>query len=196
MYTILEESDNGRKLRNFRTLQWNSSNTHPNTPTKTFWNVRTQVHLHKFLMFMQMKYYFESMSVFESRMLFDAPGVLKDNLFISLLKARYFDVPSNILLQRLQFLQRYLQRPEWTLNLYYTYKNNIVYELKEIRRSIRKVKKYSGYVKSPSAVGTKKSRISIHDPETFEWESYEELDYFDFLTVGKFSGSSLELQFP
>jgi hypothetical protein len=67
----------------------------------------------------------------------------------------------------------------------------------EVRKSIRKVKKYSGYVRNSSSVGSKKfSKTSNHIPETFEWSSYEELDYYEFLTVGRFSGTALEIRFP
>jgi hypothetical protein len=67
----------------------------------------------------------------------------------------------------------------------------------EIRRSIRKVKKYSGYVRNSSAVGSKQfAKISPIIPERFEWISYEEIDYYEFLTVGKFSGAALEILFP
>lgn len=196
MYTILLESDHGKQLKGFRNLQWRSSNTSSTTLTETFWIIRTNFRLHKFIMYLQMKRFFGPMEINEQRLLYDAPGVLTDDLFIELLKAQQFDVQQETLLQRLQFLQRWLQRPEWSLNLFYTYENCVRYEVMEIRRSVRKVKKFSGYVKSPSSVGTKSSKIVRLDPETFEWTSTEELDFFGFLTVGKVSGSSLELQLP
>jgi tRNA U34 5-carboxymethylaminomethyl modifying enzyme MnmG/GidA len=120
-----------------------------------------------------------------------------DNLYLSLIRAKMTDVPGNILLRRLAKLQELLRQQPWSLNLYYTYKNCVTYELKEVRRSIRKGEKYSGYVRNSSSVGSKKnSRTQSPIPETFEWDSYEELDYFEFLSVGSFSSGTLEIIFP
>lgn len=119
---------------------------------------------------------------------FDAPGVLEDNLFTSLLQARYQGVPEEVLLQRLQLLQRLLGEQEWTKNLLYTYKGDVAYELIEVRKSIRKVKKYSGYARTPSAVGSKRSSGTRPEPEMIEWKPFiEEFDFLSFLTVGKFT---------
>lgn len=127
-------------------------------------------------------------SLVDKRMLFDAPGVFRDNLFIDALRAWMTDVPRSILWQRLQQLQRLLGRPQWSPNFYYTYDNCIAYEFQEIRQSIRKVKKYSGYVRNSSSVGTKRASGSPKpEPESFEWSTNEEIDYYHFLTVGEFN---------
>jgi len=130
-------------------------------------------------------------------MLYDAPGVLSDNLFIDALRAQQSGVQLNILLQRLAKAQQWLSRRPWSLNLLCTYRNCVAYEIVELRKTIRKVKKYSGYVRNPSSVGSKRKKASSsHTPETFEWNTYEEIDWYEFLTVGKFSGSALEISFP
>lgn len=196
MYTILEQSVSEKRFSSFRTYKWSSSSTPSNTLTKTFWSIRSNVRMHVFIQYMQMKMILGTVSTFEYRCLVDAPGVLRDDLLVALLRAKLVDVPQQLLLQRLRILQEWQRRPQWSLNLYYTWKKQIAYELSEIRQTIRPVKKFSGYVKSPSAVGTKKSRISHHDPESFEWNSYVEIDYYEFLTVGRVSGHSLELQLP
>jgi hypothetical protein len=150
-----------------------------------------------FIKYLKMKHLLGFCSVIENRLLFDAPGVLSDNLFTSALRAKYSGVQLNILLQRIKSLQSILQQEHWSANLYYTYDNCVAYEFTEIRRSIRKVKKYSGYVRNPSSVGSKRfSKDFAITPETFEWNTNEELDFFEFLTVGKFSGSHLEILFP
>lgn len=187
MFTILEQSVSKRKLRSFRTLTWRSSNRPKNLSTETFWVVRTPFRRQKFFQYLQMKRLLDLCSDFELRCLYDVPGVLEDNLYIDALRAWTTDVPKDILWQRLQLMQRFLLRPEWSPNLFYTYEGTICYEMMEIQRSIRKVKKFSGYVRNSSSVGSKKSsRISLPIPESFEWNSNEEIDYYHFLTVGEF----------
>jgi hypothetical protein len=197
MYTILEESVSELKLSNFRTFRWRSSNYSSNTLTETFWSIRSNFRMHTFVEYLKMKAILGNPSMLEMRMLYDAPGVLSDNLFIDALRAQQSGVQLNILLQRLAKAQQWLQRRPWSLNLLYTYTNVVAYEIVELRKTIRKVKKYSGYVRNPSAVGTKKGRKpSSTNPETVEWNSYVDIDWYEFLTVGKFSGPSLEIALP
>ena len=198
MYTILDQSDNGKKLRSFRSYRWRSSNQLSNTLTETFWNVRSQFRQFTFIEYMKLRHLLSYCSLVESRCLYDAPGVLKDGLYLDALRAWRSDVPRKLLWQRLAQLQRLLQRPVWSPNLYYTYNNCVMYEIEEVRRSIRKVKKYSGYVRNSSAVGSKRpSGLSTPVPERFEWNSYEEYDYYHFLTVGEFdSGRRIVIIHP
>lgn len=187
MLTILEQSGKG-KVRNFRRLHWDSANHKPETLTKTFWEVRTNFRKHKFIQYLQMKHLIGDCSLTEYRCLIDAPGVLKDDLYLDALRAWKSDVPQRILWQRLATLQRLLRLPEWSLNLYYTYNGSVNYEMIEARQPIRKVKKFSGYVRNSSSVGSKRrSSSSRPDPESFEWNTNVEIDYYLFLTVGEFN---------
>ena len=191
MFTILEQSVSDRKVDYFRTHKWKSSNNLPNTLTETFWNIRTPQRKFTFIEYLKLKVLTGQADYVEARCIYDAPGVLKDDLFIDALRAWKTDVPRSILWQRMQSLQRLIGRPVWSLNLYYTYNKCFVYEIEEIRRSIRKVKKYSGYVRNSSAVGSKKkSTISIPEPESFEWNSNVEYDFYHFLTVGEFDSGA------
>jgi len=187
MLTILSQSESDIRIRNFRTFSWNSSNNPANTLTKTFWEIRSNVRKYTFIQYLQMKSLIGDLSYTEYRALLDAPGVLKDDLFIDALRAWKTDVPKKILWQRLATLQRWLQKSQWTPNLYYTYNGVVAYELVEARSPIRKVKKFSGYVRNSSSVGSKRrSTSSRPDPESFEWNTNGEIDYYLFLTVGEF----------
>lgn len=187
MLTILAQSGSDQKLKNFRSFTWGSSNNPSNTLSKTFWEVRTNVRKHTFIRYMQLKRLFNQCNETEWRALVDAPGVLKDDLYIDALRAWMTDVPKSILWHRLAILQRFMQKEEWSINLYYTLKNVIAYELIEARTPIRKAKKYSGYTRNSSQVGSKrKNEIFREDPESFEWNTNVEIDYYHFLTVGEF----------
>jgi len=191
MLTILNKSVSDRKIGSFRTHKWKSSNNLANTLTETFWSIRTPYHKFKFIQFLQLRVLMDRCSLTERRCCYDAPGVLEDDLFIDALRAWKTDVPRKILWQRLQLIQRLEQRPEWSENLYYTYDGNVSYDLEEVRSTIRKVKKYSGYVRNSSAVGSKrKSNLTIPEPEIIEWNSDVKINYYHFLTVGEFDSGA------
>lgn len=187
MLTILGHSASDKKLKNFRTLSWKSSNNLSDSKTETFWEVKTNFHKFRFIEYLKMSSLLRELTVFEMRLLYDAPGVLQDNLYIDALRAWKTEVPKKVLWQRLAFIQRLLDQEEWSPNLFYTYNGTIRYEISELRSSIRKIKKYSGYVRNSSQVGSKKSsQLFRPEPERFEWNTNVEIDYFLFLTVGEF----------
>lgn len=188
MLTILEQSHHGKRLKNFRTHQWKSSNNLPNDSSETFWSIKTMERKFTIIKYLQLKVLLGEADIVEMQCCYDAPGVLKDDLFIDALRAWKTDVPKKFLWQRLQSLQRLLQLPEWSENLYYTLDKSVNYELQLARRTIRKVKKYSGYVRNSSAVGSKRfSKAFIPDVESFEWITNVNIDFYSFLTVGEFN---------
>lgn len=187
MLTELCKSVSKNVLGSFRSLTWPSSNNLPDSRTKTFWVIKSSVSKEVFIRYMQMKLLVEGLSETEMRCLYDAPGVLSDNLFVDALRAWTSEVPKQILWQRLGWLQSLEEKQPFSTNLFYTHKGNIKYELSELRSSIRKVNKYSGYVRNSSQVGSKSfSKNYIPEPEIFEWTQAVEIDYYLFLTVGEF----------
>lgn len=191
MLTILEESVSGKELRNFRSLHWSSSNILPNTATKTFWQVFTPLRKFSFIEFMKMKLYFSNLNMVEYRCLMDAPGVLNDDLFIDALIASRQIEDRELLLQRLNILQIIMERKEWSINLFYTISGVANYRIQECRKAIRPADKYSGYVRNSSTVGSKRSsNLFIPEPETFEWNNNEKIDFLRFLTVGELTSGS------
>lgn len=197
MLTILSESVQGKKLRNFRVLRWNSSNNLPDTATKTFWQVRTLQRKFNFIEFMKMKMFFDALSLTEYKCLMDAPGVLSDDLFIeTIIASRQID-SRELLLQRLNFIQKLENKRVWNTNLFFTLKGVVSFEMQECRQAIRPATKYSGYVRNSSAVGSKSSSgLKSLEPETFEWTDTKRIDYLQFLTVGELTqGTPGELFF-
>ena len=196
--TILSESSKGNLdgVRFQRTRRWPSSNQQPNNSTYTFWELRTNFKYLKFLKCKQMELLFKgSLPLEEASALFDAPGSLTDDLWVdslSVINSR--TVRKETVLQRMQLLQQLLgESPIWTKNLLYTYLGNLNYLLLEIRVPIRKVKKFSGWIRSSSAVGSKKPITRSNDlfSETIENDySEEKLDFYEFLSVGELYGPS------
>lgn len=187
MLTILSESVQGKPLRSFRVLRWSSSNNLADSATKTFWQVRTKQKKFNFIEFLKMKMFFEGLpKINEYACLMDAPGVLNDRLFVDAIIASTLVSDKQLLLQRLNILQRSLGRRPWNTNLYYQLRGVVDYQMQECRQAIRQATKFSGYVRNASAVGTKSSKRSyIPEPGTFEWTEHERIDYLQFLTVGE-----------
>jgi len=185
--TELDKSAHGKTVSNFRTLAWKSSNYSTNKLSRTFWSIKTPNRKNTIIKYLKIKVLLGQASLLETRCLYDAPGVLSDRLFVSALRAFQSGISRDILMQRIKLLQRLMNLPEWSMNLYYTLNNSVSYELREIEKTIRRVKKYSGYVRNSSAVGSKKSRdIFIPEPEIVEWNIDREIDFYYFLTVGEF----------
>ena len=187
MLTILDQSVSLRKVRHFRIHRWKSANNLANTLSETFWIIKTSTRKHTFIEYLRLKVLLGFANEVETRCCYDSPGTLENILFLDALRAFRTEVSEDTFWERLNYLQRLFNLPEWSPNLYYTLDGVISYEITESRRSIRKVKKYSGYVRNSSSVGSKRRSTSPRpEPERFEWNSNVERDYFSFLTVGEF----------
>lgn len=197
----IEISESIRSLSGYRgplrTNSWRATSQIAEiSRTETFYLLTSNVRLHKFLEFMKLKHFLEGLTEAELMALYDAPGVLCDQLFTnalraknSLLSERSFEKQRwHILQERVQFLRSKLGLSPWNLNLLHAYSGNLRYELVLVEKRIRKVKKYSGYVKTPSAVGSKRrSQNSFEDlgTETTDPVLYKERDLVPFLLSPK-----------
>lgn len=174
-----------------RSYRWRASNQQPDSRTETFWVLNTNVRLSRFLECKQLELFLQGLPEHEASSVFDAPGVMSSRIFIDLLRAKSslrsiqnqkdFVLQSTTLLQRLQGLQSMLGRTCWNENLLYTYLGNLKYEIALVRVPIRKVRKFSGWVRNASAVGSKRSsKLELLDTEIFESLLFEECDYYQF----------------
>lgn len=195
---ILSKFERGNYLGGgFYTHRWRSSTSPKYNPGISYWIVNSRLKKHKFIRFLQMRVLFEETSEVEQRCLYDAPGVLNDNLFISALRAKITGVNLNILSIRLNSLSLLTGLPRLDLPLLRTWEKICVYSIQEFSRAIRKPKKYSGYVRSPSSVGSRRTtKRTLPDPEIVEWSSVKEIDFLSALTVGEFHGESLVIHLP
>lgn len=133
-----------------------------------------------------MKMFFGNLDSVQYACLIDAPGVLSDDLWVATIVAKTLIEDREILMQRLNFIQKLESRRLWNTNLYHTLTGVVNFDMQECRQAIRKANKYSGYVRNSSAVGSKSSKsIHIPEPETFEWNQTKRIDYLQFLTVGE-----------
>lgn len=192
MLTSRKISETQRTLKNFRELRWRSSTKPSNIRVETFWVIRTNVRKEKFLLYMKLKFLIEGLTEDELQLLIDAPGILSDSLFLDALRAIRFGISLKILEQRLQQLYTLgITQFNFSLNLYYTLSGTISYQTYLSEKPIGKIKRFSGYVRNSSSVGSKRKSGTRAIPEHFQWNNSVEYDYFHFLTVGELtSGAS------
>jgi hypothetical protein len=175
----------------FRTYRWKSS-TNPTelTQTESFYSLRTNVRISRFLECKKLELFLQGLSDLETQALYDVPEVLGDPLFVNLLRAKLNLLQADdwqnrqpLLLGRVQILRSGLGLSQWNENLLYAYLGNLKYELILTPRRIRPFKKYSGYVKTPSAAGSKRKSGSVEEKwsEIFDQTKFEERDLVPFL---------------
>lgn len=186
--TILSKSVEGRPLRGFRTIVWKSSSNIPNTSTQTFWIIRSNFKRHTYIKYLKLKVLFGNPTEDDLRCLLDLDEVFKDEIFIATLSVlRNFQINKEIVLERANTLRRFLGATEVFPNDFWTLEGTIAVEREERRVSIRRAKKYSGYVKNISALGTKRSSGSRPEPEIYKWNNKLSIDFARYLSVGEFS---------
>lgn len=195
MFTILSKSASKKKLTHFRTHKWASSNTIQNDSTKTFWRVRTNFRRETFIEYLKLKLLYDpNLSSLELRFILDLDTIINDEILMALLRARNLNINEEVAISRFLQALRLYSRKELTKNLFFTLEGTILYELEECRQSIRRVKKFSGYVRNASSVGSKKgSNSSKPEPEIFRWAGTDEkIDWFRYITVGELSSGRPE----
>lgn len=187
MLTVLEQSVKGGRIRGSRTIRFGSSNNQPNKLTKTFWSLESNVRKSTLLRYLSEKAILGLCSQLELRCLYDWPGVLEDDLFIAALRATRLELPMDLLFKRIAWMQRLEDTKEFSQNDFWTLEGVVNLHIIENRVTIRKGKKFSGYVRNSSSVGSKSSKVTyIPEPESFEWRFDVKKDYFQFFSVGEF----------
>jgi len=184
---ILWESSLGNFMKGSRNLHWKSSVPPTNNSAETFWHVQTNLRLQTFLLLKKMEFLFTGISIMEQQLLFDAPGVMKDKFFLGCISAYQSEVPKELLDRRLKIVCSIFDFPEIGTPLIKQIRGTARYRIRLIQNPIRKAKKFSGWVRNSSAVGSKRQTGSRPEPGTFKWDVGDEIDYFHILTVGEFS---------
>lgn len=173
-------------------LHWWSSTPSKMNPGQTFWFVTSRNSKDKFLLLLKYKELVGEIEKVEQRCLFDQLGTLRDELFLASLTAhRVNNVPLKSLLGRVEFLAKLYDLPFLTSKDYQAQKGQ-PYEIREIDLPTRRPKKYSGWVRNSSAVGSKRSGPKIEPDVKFGFEEYvREFNFLEFLTVGELMGRSV-----
>jgi len=137
---------------------------------------------------MKLKLLFEGLTVAEYQMIIDSPGFFGDSIFFSALRALRNNVVSpETLGKRYNILyQLGYSKEQLSLNLLYTLKGVVNYDTSLETFSVQRAKKFSGYVRNSSAVGSKrKSKTTQIEPEITDWNNAMNIDYYHFFSVGE-----------
>jgi len=196
--TPLCEFVKGNIVGPHRTLRWGSSTLPLNEIGKTFWSIETPLRKEKFLLLMKMKFLENDLCPILTQCLLDEPSSLRDELFVSsAIAARKNNVPLDKLWPRIEFIADLLNKPQFKKIILKQWENRFPYRVREYDVPTRKPKKFSGYVRNSSSVGSKRRLPRMEpDPETLQWDSGEKLDVLTFLTVGELKGHSVSLRHP
>lgn len=176
-------------LRTFRTYRFDATiSQNPSMQnTESFWVLRTNVRLKTLnqLIWLSLFYRISIDDLFDS-MCLDIPFVLENDFVYSTLRVeRQGKTPVTTLEFRIQSILQSFGKDTWSKNLLYTLLGDFKYELELHHVPIGKVIKYSGYVRSPSSVGSKSSKLPKGEIDYILREPSEEFDFFEFLSVGK-----------
>jgi len=180
-------------------LRWESTTATKYNSGNTIWIVESPWRKQKFLGFMRTKMLFDLCSPLEMQMLLDEPSSLRDTLFIdSLLAKKQFKVPLGILWPRIGQLHSLGYESFVSQINLNDFQKRFVYRITEFDKSNRPPKKYSGYVRNSSAVGSKRGlprREPI--PAISVTEYADKINFLEFLTVGRFLGSTqISIHYP
>lgn len=190
MSSILWESSFGKSSKIFKSRRWKASIPPSNNSAETFWIVQTNRKLMSFLDFLKLENLFGNLTTMEKQFLYDSPGVLRDRLFIDALRAIMSNVPRKTFEERLEICSFIAgKNSKWNSSLLKTWRGTTTYRICLCEKPIRKAKKFSGWIRNPSAAGSKRFGKTKPEPETFEWNFDEEIDYYNILTVGEFPGT-------
>jgi hypothetical protein len=180
-------------------LRWGSSTNSKYKSGKTSWVIESPWRKQTFLHFMKTKYLWGLATPMEAQMLLDEPGSLRDTLFLqSLLAKEENRVPLSILWPRIGILDQLGYKSFINFKVFDDLERRFVFRVTEYDHRLRPPKKYSGYVRSPSGVGSKRGLPRREPVPAISVEEYAlESDFLGFLTVGSFMGTTqFSLQCP
>lgn len=175
----------------FRTYSWKSIDIISEiSKTEAFYVLKTNVRFSRFLECKKLDHFLNGLDLSEFSAILAIPGVLNDRIWTDLLRAKDSLLSAGIaenraiqiLLERARPLRSALGWTDWSFHLLNTYLGNLKYELVQTEERIRKVKKYSGYIKTPSAAGSKRFSFGVEDLdlETSDKGYWYERDFYSY----------------
>lgn len=174
-----------------RTFRWRSLSTISEiTRTESFWKIKTNVRLQTALSFMKLLFIWGKLTNRLQQVILDHPGTLQDPIFRALAVAKVqTGIPLEELVDRLTRLKLLLGGQNLYQNgLIPQWSGAIVIEISEETFPIRPFKRFSGYVRNSSSVGSKRGNKFTFEPipEKFSTERFEEYEFiYEAITVGE-----------
>lgn len=179
------------RLRSFKVLTWKAfSPSSELIRSESFWHVKSSVTLDVLLKFLRLKYFWGELNSREIELLFSHPKVLDDVQFNVLLAVQATtELDKSTIIRRLDIALNFLSlKSSFRKELVQQWAGVVTFVADLETRSIRPHKRYSGWVRNSSSVGSKRlSNISIPEPlsEEFTDQMFDEYEFlYEFITVG------------
>lgn len=156
--------------------------------TLSFLIVYSQGSRHKVMEFLWLKLIWDELSHSEFELLYHSPEFLNDERKFAFLRACLI-LPKKILRRRLLAIEGILGIKLSSRERYLGMKSRLDLEIHKGLGRLPKVRKYSGYCKTPSSVGTKRGRGVVDTtpdsllPDEYEFENGT-VDWYNLLSVG------------
>lgn len=169
---------------------WMSSTSPSNELSRSFWRIESNVKVNTFLLYKKLEWVFGVISDADKQMLVDSPGFFKDDMFLDALRALNNCVTDLDKLESDFALLNLLgyNDSNFSPNLLYTLRGVVQHRTVLDTVSVRQAKKFSGYVRNSSSVGSKrKNKGSKPEPEISEWTNPSVFNFYHFFSVGEFS---------
>jgi hypothetical protein len=153
--------------------------------------------------YLWLKFLWDELSHDEFQVVYHSSEFLKDERKFATMRAMLI-LPKKIVRKRLNILEGILGMKLSSRERYLGMKSRLDVEIHKGLGRLPKVRKYSGYCKTPSSVGTKRGRGSIDiEPDSLSPDEYEfengTVDWYNLLSVGEvslFSGEQLKFNHP
>jgi hypothetical protein len=149
--------------------------------------------------YLWLKFLWDELSKVEFALFLTLPGTLNSEVKLATLRSLLVQ-GKKITRERLVRMQIFLGETPSSRERYLGFKRLDV-EIQEIERKLPRIPKFSGWIKSSSAVGSKRSRgPSYLEPLAINENDYEDVifDWYNYLTVGDLEilGFPVDLKSP
>jgi hypothetical protein len=184
MYIELSRSFRGN-LRGFRSFTWKSSNNISNKSEYAVWKTDSSVKKGSFLKYLKLESLFGSLDETMLRALYDAPGVLEDEMYMALRAiGRNLNEQEE---KRMDFIARLQNLETFKPFQLKSLRGRVFFKTVEYRITTRKHKPFSGYVRNNSRLGRGATK-TLFKEDTTDSEYVVKFDFTDiqnFITVGE-----------
>jgi len=184
------ELGQSKKVLN-RVFHWKSLSTSSEiTRRENFWVMKTNVRLQTALNLLKLMFLHGELNLRLQACILDHPSTLSDEIFRAIAVAKVTkDVNPEVLMDNLDKILSLIGKPNiYRKRLIRQWLGTIGIQIKEISQPIVPSKRYTGYVRNSSSVGSKRqNKISFEPiPEKFASEMFEMFDLIlESITVGE-----------
>ena len=187
----------GKRNRRIFTFKWKANLLSSEiSRSESFWVCNSSFNEEVMLKYLRLRYFWGHSLPIEYTAMFDHPKFLQDLEFsVALQAVATTELGKEEIMERLEHGLSLLGRKSLLRKaLFSQWDNNIFLLVEEIVRSIRPHKRFSGWVRSASSIGSKRSRPQLLEPlkeEEFRQDQFDEYVFlYELISVGRIETNS------